>query len=190
MKCLLIWTEDRMRRGCVGFGVDWHRSWIQHAKGVHTLSNIATSERTNNPIRKKDIKKWLWCKIRFGAGNWVWEFLERVKYSEAEFSGQVNLEEFYLPRHNAVYVGFDIFTDLVMKRTIFWDVTPCSPLSVNRRFGGTYRFHLQGRKNKFGKKPACTQRQAEWSIPPKRRLTFNGLYGVIFPKDGSLHNAL
>jgi hypothetical protein len=41
-----------------------------------------------------------------------------------------------------------------MKSSIFWDITPCSPLSVNRRFGGTYRLHLQGRKNKLSKKPA------------------------------------
>jgi hypothetical protein len=33
-----------------------------------------------------------------------------------------------------------------MKSIIFWDITPCSPLSVNRRFGGTYRLYLQGRK--------------------------------------------
>jgi hypothetical protein len=48
-------------------------------------------------------------------------------------------------------------TSKILKSTIFWDITPCSPLSVNRRFGGTYRLHLQGRKNKFSKKPACKQ---------------------------------
>jgi hypothetical protein len=37
-------------------------------------------------------------------------------------------------------------TALVMKSTNFWDITPCSPLRVNRRFGETYRLHLQGRK--------------------------------------------
>jgi hypothetical protein len=26
-----------------------------------------------------------------------------------------------------------------MKSCIFWDITPCSPLKVNRRFGGTCR---------------------------------------------------
>jgi hypothetical protein len=26
-----------------------------------------------------------------------------------------------------------------------WDIPPCSPLKVNRRYGGTYRLHLQGR---------------------------------------------
>jgi hypothetical protein len=35
-------------------------------------------------------------------------------------------------------VGFEVLTAMVMKSTIFWDITPCSPLNVNRRFGGTY----------------------------------------------------
>jgi hypothetical protein len=37
---------------------------------------------------------------------------------------------------------FEVFTAVVMKSIIFWDMTPCSPLSYNRRFGGTYRLHL------------------------------------------------
>jgi hypothetical protein len=41
-----------------------------------------------------------------------------------------------------------------LKNTIFWDITPCGPLSVNRRFEGKYRLHLQGRKNKLSKKPS------------------------------------
>jgi hypothetical protein len=32
-----------------------------------------------------------------------------------------------------------------MNSTIFWDITTCSPLKDNWRFGGTYRLHLQGR---------------------------------------------
>jgi hypothetical protein len=31
---------------------------------------------------------------------------------------------------------------------MFWDITPCSPLKVNRRFGETYRLHLQGKINR------------------------------------------
>jgi hypothetical protein len=38
-----------------------------------------------------------------------------------------------------LYVGFEVLTAVVMKSTIFWDITPCCPLKVNRRFGGTYR---------------------------------------------------
>jgi uncharacterized membrane protein YhaH (DUF805 family) len=34
---------------------------------------------------------------------------------------------------------------VVMKSTVFWVIMPCSPLKVNRRFGGTYRLHFQGR---------------------------------------------
>jgi hypothetical protein len=36
-------------------------------------------------------------------------------------------------------------------------MTPCSPLKVSRRFGGTYHLHLQGLRNKFSKKPASKQ---------------------------------
>jgi hypothetical protein len=43
-------------------------------------------------------------------------------------------------------VGFEVFTAVVMKSVIFWDMTPCSPLSCTRRFGGTYCLHLQGRR--------------------------------------------
>jgi hypothetical protein len=60
-----------------------------------------------------------------------------------------------------------------MKSIIFWDMTPCSLLSCNRRFGGTYRLHLQGRRNNFSKKPAS--KQNNW-------LTLNGLHGVISQK--------
>jgi hypothetical protein len=41
-------------------------------------------------------------------------------------------------------VGFEVFTAVIMKSIIFWDMPPCSPLSFIRRFGGTYRLHLQG----------------------------------------------
>jgi hypothetical protein len=37
-----------------------------------------------------------------------------------------------------LYTGFEVSTSVVMKSVSFWDITPCSPLSVNRRFGGTY----------------------------------------------------
>jgi hypothetical protein len=33
-----------------------------------------------------------------------------------------------------------------VKNVVFWDAAPCRS-SVNRRFGGTYRLDLQGRKN-------------------------------------------
>jgi hypothetical protein len=40
---------------------------------------------------------------------------------------------------------------MVMKSTILWDITPCSPLKVSRHFGGTYRLHLQSRRISRGR---------------------------------------
>jgi hypothetical protein len=82
-------------------------------------------------------------------------------------------------RHHSNCVGFEVFTAVVNKSINVWDVMPCSALSVNRRFGGTYRLHLQGRRNKFSKIPASNQ-VARWRrYVPKRRLTVNGLHGDI-----------
>jgi hypothetical protein len=33
-----------------------------------------------------------------------------------------------------------------LKSTIFWDITPCSPFSVNRRFGGNIAFFFRVEK--------------------------------------------
>jgi hypothetical protein len=43
-------------------------------------------------------------------------------------------------------VGFKVITGVIMKSYIFWDITPCCPLKVNRCFGVTSHFHLQGRR--------------------------------------------
>jgi hypothetical protein len=44
------------------------------------------------------------------------------------------------------FVRFELLTAVVMDAVIFWDIALCSPY-VNRRFGGTYHLHLQGRKS-------------------------------------------
>jgi hypothetical protein len=60
------------------------------------------------------------------------------------------------------------------KSSIFWYITPCTPLKVNGRFGGTYRLHLQCPRISQAKKPASAQVVS--------RMTFNGLHGVITQK--------
>jgi hypothetical protein len=79
-------------------------------------------------------------------------------------------------------VRFEVFTAVVMKSIIFWDMTPCSPLSFKVRFGGIYGPHLQGRRNRFSK--TSKQSRARWRryVPPKCRLKLNGLHGVISQK--------
>jgi hypothetical protein len=57
----------------------------------------------------------------------------------------------------------------VMKSTIFWDIMPCRPLRVNQHFGGTYHFHLWGRK--------MSQQETSTKAGGKLRLFFD-------PEDG------
>jgi hypothetical protein len=53
---------------------------------------------------------------------------------------------------NVVYlVRFEVFTAMTMKKAVFWDVAPCR-YCVNRRFGGTYYLHLQGRRKEKKRK--------------------------------------
>jgi hypothetical protein len=42
--------------------------------------------------------------------------------------------------------GFKVLIAVVIKTSIFWDITPCNQLKVNRRFGGTRHFNLQCRR--------------------------------------------
>jgi hypothetical protein len=42
------------------------------------------------------------------------------------------------------FVGIEILTEVVIKSSNFWNITPCSPLKFNRRFGGTSMFSEDG----------------------------------------------
>jgi hypothetical protein len=48
-------------------------------------------------------------------------------------------------KHNA-FVRCEVLVAVTMKSSIFWDITPCSPVRVNRRVGGKCRLHLRDRK--------------------------------------------
>jgi hypothetical protein len=84
---------------------------------------------------------------------------------------------------------------------LVYTVTSCSLMKVNRRFQGTYRLRLQGcgvsqARNQheavrnqsflasywFLGRPALPSWRWGWYVPPKRRLTFTRLYGVISQK--------
>jgi hypothetical protein len=88
---------------------------------------------------------------------------------------------------------------MVTQSAILWDITPCSPLKVNRRFGGTCRLRCQSRRIS----KARNQRETgvkqnvlvsyslihEWeaTYTSETSVDFNGLYGVISLKDRTLH---
>jgi hypothetical protein len=42
-------------------------------------------------------------------------------------------------------VGLEVLMTIVMKNSVFWDITPYSPLKVNRHFGGMCILHLKRR---------------------------------------------
>jgi hypothetical protein len=85
--------------------------------------------------------------------------------------------------------NINIHAILRLRNSILWDITPCSPLQVNRRFGRKFRLNFS---------EPCSARHAlhacfllcvffqpwrwRWHVPPKRRFTFNGLQGVISQK--------
>jgi hypothetical protein len=83
------------------------------------------------------------------------------------------------------YVGSEVLSAVVIKSTILWDITSCSPLKVNRRFDGTYHLHFRGRISLLSRW-YLTRLIRPWKwrlyIPPKHRLAFNGLHHVIFQK--------
>jgi hypothetical protein len=82
------------------------------------------------------------------------------------------------------FVWSEVFTVVVMKSIISWDMTPCSPLSFKWRFGGTYSLPLKGQRNRFSKPASKQVASSIWRryVPPKRRLKLNGLHWVISQK--------
>jgi hypothetical protein len=44
----------------------------------------------------------------------------------------------------AYLIGTIFASSILLKNTLFWDVTPCSLLKISRHFGGKYSLNLQG----------------------------------------------
>jgi hypothetical protein len=91
------------------------------------------------------------------------------------------------------YVGSEVLTAAVTKSSIFWDITPCSPLKVYRCFRGICRLHLQSlrisqARNQHGK---CKQSASsaysltlkmDTTCSSETSITFNRLHSVILQK--------
>jgi hypothetical protein len=107
--------------------------------------------------------------------NYVWNYILEVIYIHM-VPGNVCLRT---PRDS-----LNAEKNSPLKSTIFWDITTCSLLNVNRRFGETYRLHLQGRWISmllWWFLARLIRRPWRWRryFSPKHRLRFNGLHGVI-----------
>jgi hypothetical protein len=76
------------------------------------------------------------------------------------------------------YVGFEVLKVVVMKSFIFWDITPCSLLKMNRYFRGTCPFYIQGHTMN----PARNQCEEGSMLASKYHLTFNRLLSITSQK--------
>jgi hypothetical protein len=56
-------------------------------------------------------------------------------------------------------VEFEVPT-AVATNNVFFDITPCSPVKVNQRFGETYCLHFQGRRVSQASSKQGLQRRA------------------------------
>jgi hypothetical protein len=82
-------------------------------------------------------------------------------------------------------VGLEVFTPVVIKSSVWWDIKPCSPLEINRRFGGACHLRLQvirikqvRNQHKAGSNQAwLIHRPWRWRLT-QRPLTFNGPHDV------------
>jgi hypothetical protein len=80
---------------------------------------------------------------------------------------------------NLDLIGFEVLTSVIMKSTIFWDITPYSPLKINRSLGETYYLHLQGQRIRQTR----NELESRWQSDPCL-LTCSGLHGIISQKVG------
>jgi hypothetical protein len=81
-----------------------------------------------------------------------------------------------------VLVGSEVLTPVVMKSSVFCNIMPCSPLKLNRHFGGTYRLHLQDRRIDRTRNQRDKRSRRWWYVSPKRLLSLNGLRALISEK--------
>jgi hypothetical protein len=69
-----------------------------------------------------------------------------------------------------------------IKSAVFWDVMPCRSC-VNRRFGGTYRLHFQGRNIRERGTRVSRWLQTELSLHPPANAG-SSLADIFYPEDG------
>jgi hypothetical protein len=101
-------------------------------------------------------RKW----VRYLVNGRVLTFIPSHLYAQYTFAhlvirSQRNvLADECTSQNMSSYIGSEVLTTVIVKSSVFWDITPCSPSKVNRSFGGTCRLHLQGRK--------INQRESRW----------------------------
>jgi hypothetical protein len=81
-------------------------------------------------------------------------------------------------------VGFEVLKAIVMKSSVLCNITQYRPQKMYRHFGGTCRLRLQLAICFMLVSCLAIIRHWRWKrhVPPKNRLIFNGLHGIISQK--------
>jgi hypothetical protein len=82
------------------------------------------------------------CLLRHSEHNTILSILIYSSYYELPVFLSLNILFILMPKQRVLLVGSEVLTAMVMKSYIFWNVTPCNPLTMNQRFGRTCRLHL------------------------------------------------
>jgi hypothetical protein len=111
----------------------------------------------------------LWALIRetyeYYMNNWYrlksWRYIDFMHYINCTYRVK-----------NEIYI---------LKSSIYWDITLCSPLKVSRRFRGTYRSLLQGRMSR-----ARYEHESRWQA--ETSVDFQRTTQRYIPEDRTPHN--
>jgi hypothetical protein len=81
-----------------------------------------------------------YCTVSIGSLRWLRDWL--LGYIWKLFDYRIRMRS---KNDHECWAGKDLERgDDILSSSAIWDITPCSPLKVNRSFGGILRFHLHG----------------------------------------------
>jgi hypothetical protein len=152
------WTKRGTRCADVGTLVPWNShlcagltarrtrmnaAWDRRPAGPGRTSGSSTEENAAQvrPVRRLSLldqvlERTVWKEVRFSVGMNIW----KDTYSQRNPLQPVcNYETCHFMR-------FEISTEVVMNITVFWGVTPGSPVDAYQGFWGTWRINLQHRR--------------------------------------------
>jgi hypothetical protein len=101
-------------------------------------ANIGSDEHKVTNIRKH-------ISTYFNPGSWT--FLRSSLFCNERIPQcRIRLEEPRVTKRVHCRLGFVVLKAVVMESSILWDIKPCSPLKVHRRFGGMCHLHFHGHR--------------------------------------------
>jgi hypothetical protein len=157
------------------FIIDKWASWLQQKQYKKFWEElIAYFPLIDTDRVKRRVQEFYYCcmRIRWRGNVFTEPWAIKIFFRNTESKQETRKRYF-------VHVIFEVHTAVVMKSSIFWNITPCSPLKVNWRFGGTRSRACHQLSRWFLARLIFRPWRWRRNVPLKRRLTLNSLQGVI-----------